>query len=134
MRSVTPSRCGADDWTCTSINRFTKPVPSYSATSAKQECKESNPAGRFWRPLASQKHTPVVKGYTTGVEPVLPASQAGVRTTYTTDTMLFVSGRRGSRILKAAKPTGFQPGPVANRVALPLHSAARPGFEPGTSR
>ncbi len=24
----------ADDWTCTSMNRFTKPVPSYSATSA----------------------------------------------------------------------------------------------------
>ena len=24
----------ADDWTCTSMSRFTKPVPSYSATSA----------------------------------------------------------------------------------------------------
>ena len=28
---------------------------------SKQECKESNPAWRFWRPLASQKHTPVFK-------------------------------------------------------------------------
>ena len=49
MRSVTPSRYGADDWIRTSINRFTKPVPSYSATSAKHECKDSNPVRQFWR-------------------------------------------------------------------------------------
>jgi len=43
-----------------------KPVPSYSATSAKHECKESNPPrlNKHW-----------------------PATQAGVRTTYTTDTI-----------------------------------------------
>jgi hypothetical protein len=66
VRSVTPSRYRADDWIRTSINRFTKPAPSYSATSAKQECKESNPAGRFWRPLASQKHTPEGQGVSDG--------------------------------------------------------------------
>ncbi len=49
MRSVTPSRYGADDWIRTSINRFTKPVPSYSATSAKHERKDSNPVRQFWR-------------------------------------------------------------------------------------
>ncbi len=49
MRSVTPSRYGADDWSRTSINRFTKPVPSYSATSAKHECKESNPVRQVWK-------------------------------------------------------------------------------------
>src|SRR5688572_14914588 len=31
-----------------------------SETTTQQECKESNPAPRFWRPLASQKHTPNV--------------------------------------------------------------------------
>jgi hypothetical protein len=49
VRSVTPSRYGADDWTCTSINRFTRPEPSYSATSAKHERKDSNPVRQFWR-------------------------------------------------------------------------------------
>ena len=52
----------ADDWIRTSINRFTRPAP-FSVEprrQSKQECKESNPAWRFWRPLASQKHTPVV--------------------------------------------------------------------------
>ena len=59
MLSATPSGQRADDWICTSIIRFT-PIgrrPDWSGI--KQECKESNPAGRFWRPLASQKHTPV---------------------------------------------------------------------------
>ena len=50
----------ADDWIRTSINRFTGPRLSQSShVGIRQECKESNPAGRFWRPLASQKHTPV---------------------------------------------------------------------------
>ena len=79
-----PSRYGADDWTCTSINRFTKSVPSYSATSAKHERKESNPVRQFWR-LTALPGAHSCKGYPTGVEPVLPASQAGVRTMYATD-------------------------------------------------
>ena len=63
MRSVTPSGQRADDWICTSIIRFTGPAPySVEPRRQKQECKESNPAQRFWRPLASQKHTPVIKG------------------------------------------------------------------------
>ena len=63
MRSVTPSGQRADDWICTSIIRFTRPAPfSVEPRRQKQECKESNPAQRFWRPLASQKHTPVIKG------------------------------------------------------------------------
>ena len=47
------SRSRADDWTCTSMTRFTKPPPRYSATSAyrKQEREDSNPVGRLWRPL-----------------------------------------------------------------------------------
>lgn len=49
MRSVSPSRFGADGWIRTSIERFTKPVPSYSATSAKHERKDSNPVRQFWR-------------------------------------------------------------------------------------
>lgn len=50
----------ADDWIRTSIIRFTRPAPySVEPRRQKQECKESNSARRFWRPLASQKHTPV---------------------------------------------------------------------------
>ena len=66
----------------------------------KQECKESGhrraalvAAQRIWRPLASQKHTPVVQGCPMGVEPIPSASQAGVPTTYTTDTILCGSTR-----------------------------------------
>ncbi len=92
MRSVTPSRSRADDWIRTSINRFTKPVPSYSATSAKHECKDSNPVRQFWR-LTALPGAHSYRGYPTGVEPVLPASQAGVRTTYTTDTISSSSTR-----------------------------------------
>lgn len=40
---------GADDWIRTSMIRFTRPAPAYSATSAKHERKESNPVRQFWR-------------------------------------------------------------------------------------
>lgn len=86
MRSVTLSRYGADDWIRTSINRFTKPEPSYSATSAKHERKDSNPVCQFWR-LTALPGAHSRGGYPTGIEPVPPASQAGVRTVYTTDTI-----------------------------------------------
>ena len=62
MRSVTPSGQSADDWICTSIIPLTRRTPfSVEPRRQKQECKESNPAQRFWRPLASQKHTPVTR-------------------------------------------------------------------------
>ena len=43
----------ADDWICASIKRFTKPPP-FSVEprrQIKQECKDSNPVARLWRPL-----------------------------------------------------------------------------------
>ena len=102
MLSVTPSghRPGprADDWIRASMieppkkrTRQERRLSQSSHVGNQQECKESNPAGRFWRPLASQKHTPVFNfkcvGYPKGVEPSLPASQTGVPTAYTTDTV-----------------------------------------------
>ena len=45
-----------------------------------------------------------------GIEPIPSGSQPDVQNRYTTDTILFVSGRRGNRTLKAVKldrlPTG----------------------------
>ena len=55
MRSATPSgrTIRADDWICTSIERFTKPPPFSiePRRQHKQECKDSNPVARLWRPL-----------------------------------------------------------------------------------
>ena len=52
----------ADDWTCTSICRFTKPVPSYSATSAvSTSARSRTPYNRFGSCLLSQEHTRVGK-------------------------------------------------------------------------
>lgn len=45
----------ADDWIRASMNRFTRPVPfcfEPRRQSFEQERRESNPIGRFWRPLA----------------------------------------------------------------------------------
>ena len=43
----------ADDWICTSIERFTGPPPFLvePRRQLKQECKDLNPVGRLWRPL-----------------------------------------------------------------------------------
>ena len=72
MLSVTPSGQRADDWIRTSMIRFTRPAPySVEPRRHKQECKESNPARRFWRPLASQKHTPEFKGTRWELNPYL---------------------------------------------------------------
>ena len=49
MRSVTPSRYGADGWIRTSINRFTRPAPFCSSHVGKHEREESNPVRQFWR-------------------------------------------------------------------------------------
>ena len=50
MQSATPSGQKADDWIRTSMSRFTKPAPDYSATSAtKHERKDLNPVRQFWR-------------------------------------------------------------------------------------
>ena len=55
MRSATPSgrHTRADDWICTSIERFTGPPPFSiePRRQLKQECKDLNPVGRLWRPL-----------------------------------------------------------------------------------
>ena len=125
MRSVTPSRYGADDWTCTSINRFTKPEPICSATSAKHERKDSNPVRQFWR-LTALPGAHSYRGYPTGVEPVLPASQAGVRTTYTTDTIYSSSTRirTWNLSLEARHDVRFTIEPFT------LHKAEGMGLEP----
>ena len=43
----------ADDWICTSMERFTGPPPFSiePRRQYKQECKDLNPVGRLWRPL-----------------------------------------------------------------------------------
>ena len=43
----------ADDWICTSMERFTGPPPFSiePRRQNKQECEESNPITRLWRPL-----------------------------------------------------------------------------------
>ncbi len=74
-----------------------------------------------------------------GLEPRLPAPEActPTRQSIVVSYCFYRSGRRGSRTLKAchASSSGFQPGSVAIRFALPkCASAARPGIEPGTSR
>ena len=113
MRSVTPSRYGADDWIRTSIIRFTKPVPSYSATSAKHECKDSNPVRQFWRPTALPgAHS--CKGYPTGIEPV-SASQSGVRNQHRTRPQRKGEGFEPS---EPRSSTGLQPDPVARHRPL----------------
>ena len=64
------------------------------ATSAKAGVQGIEPC---WAVLEAacfpEAHSCISKGYPTGVEPVLPASQAGVRTTYTTDTIFSSSTR-----------------------------------------
>ena len=72
-----------------------------------------------------------------GVEPLPPASQAGMPTAYTTDTMLIPAEGAGVEPARPLRSAGFQPGPVTYRVALPFLlclSVARPGVEPGTPR
>ena len=64
VRSTTPSgHPRADDWIRASISRFTRPVPFSIERrrhfSSKHERAESNPVGRFGRPLAHQEHTRV---------------------------------------------------------------------------
>ena len=55
MRPATPSGriFRADDWICTSMERFTGPPPFSiePRRQLKQECKDLNPVGRLWRPL-----------------------------------------------------------------------------------
>lgn len=80
-----------------SIRNAAKPEPSYSATSAKHERKDSNPVRQFWR-LTALPGAHSFGGYPTGVEPVLPASQAGVRTAYTTDTISWAAVADGSTL------------------------------------
>ena len=48
----------------------------------------------------SPRSTLVEEGYLTGVEPVLPASQAGVPTTYTTDTMMVITAVGSTKLSK----------------------------------
>jgi hypothetical protein len=54
MLSVTPPGwTRADGWIRTSMGRFTRPVPFYfEPHRRKQECKDSNPVERLWRPQA----------------------------------------------------------------------------------
>ena len=105
----------ADDWIRTSIIRpskstLSRPAPySVEPRRQKQECKESNPAGRFWRPLASQKHTPEFKGIRRELNPYLLLHRQVClprtpRTPLGTDRPFMaglVSGKGGSRTLKA---------------------------------
>ncbi len=142
MLSVTPSGQRADDWICTSIIRFTRPapfsveprrqtlVPTLGSTpreplraraskpqrgTLKQECKESNPAGRFWRPLASQKHTPVsIEGDRRELNPfLLLHRQACLPRTPRTPYCL-------ERKEKESNPQGRKAQPASNRVPSPI--------------
>ena len=74
--------CIADDWICTSICRFTKPVPSAieprrrTSTSARSR----TPWSSFGGCRLTQEHTRRnQKGYPKGVEPLPPGSQPGVQ-------------------------------------------------------
>ena len=49
----------ADDWICTSIERFTGPLPFCSATSASTSARSRTPCGRVGACLLSQEHTRV---------------------------------------------------------------------------
>ena len=49
----------ADDWIRTSINRFTKPAPFCSATSASTSARSRTPSASFGGWLLSQEHTRV---------------------------------------------------------------------------
>ena len=65
----------ADDWICTSIDAVYKTAALlFGHVGIKQECEDSNPVRRLWRPLLSQEHTPVSA-------PGLAAGGLGVTTT-----------------------------------------------------
>jgi hypothetical protein len=49
----------ADDWTCTSMMRFTKPPPLYSAKSASRSARIRTPCNGFGNRLLSQEHAPL---------------------------------------------------------------------------
>ena len=58
MRSVTPSRCGADDWTCTSIiRRLAK--SSHVGISRSAVIRTLSTSFGGW--LLSQENTPVIR-------------------------------------------------------------------------
>jgi hypothetical protein len=61
-----------------------------------------------------------------GVEPIPSASQADVPTAYTTDTIKFSAEGEGIEPSRPSSSAGFQPGPVANRVALPFFTYQQP--------
>ena len=60
MKSATPSGriFRADGWIRTSMMRFTKPPPRYSATSASRSAGSRTPCDGFGDRLLSQEHTP----------------------------------------------------------------------------
>ena len=82
---------------------------------SKQECKESNPAWRFWRPLASQKHTPVVgKGDRRELNPhLLLHRQTCLPRTPRTP---YCSERKEREL----NPQGRSARPASNRVPSPI--------------
>ena len=89
MRSITPSRYGADDWIRTSMIRFTRPAP-FSVEPRRHQAGVQG-IEPCWAGLEAacfpEAHSCNFKGHPTGFEPVPPASQAGVPTKYTTDTI-----------------------------------------------
>ena len=125
MRSITPSRCGADpgapgDSHQHNPPRFQKdgarPAPfSIEPRRHQQECKESNPAGRVWRPLASQKHTPVFKRASDGIR---------TRTSCFTGRRAYQVHHRHhiycQRKERESNPQGRKAQPASNRVPSPV--------------
>ena len=125
----------ADDWIRTSMVRLTRAVPfSVEPRRRQQGQKDSNLRWRFWRPLSSPLDDAPVRGGMGGVEPAASAVTEPHASQYTTYPMrrpgfltrpTFLSGRRGSRTLKAcAQPLSKRfPSPIG----LPFRSAVIPG-------
>ena len=113
MRSVTPSGQRADDWICTSIIRFTRPVPFW-VEPRRRSCSRPEDRERFTSTFSIPHSNRVTERNRTAAKQIHSLSPE-------TSTGPGHSGRSGSRTRKALSySTGFQPVPVANRVALPF--------------
>ena len=83
----------ADDWICTSMNRFTRPVPfSVEPRRQKHEREESNPVQQFWRlPALPGAHSCMLlighQGIRRESNPYLLVHSQACSNRYTTDTM-----------------------------------------------
>jgi hypothetical protein len=108
------------------MSPLTRRVPfSVEPRRPRHEREESNPVRQFWRlPALPGAHSCDQRVSRGELNPHLPVHNRTCRRRYTTDTMSFrqrsAEGAGVEPARRSSRSTGFQPVPVALRVALPF--------------